>query len=212
MKLLILLLACAAIGHAGAQTMSQQPPVADTRLATEVAGKSLSTLSQLVTEENYRAMGFESPREAADATLGAPIPVYMVQLDELRAYAGGDPAALLRPLPQVVFPVNVGGATRSGMTVENAGKGWQATGFGSAALTRALADAIRASGAAEPMAVHVAALRTYFIGFRAGDGTLMFAPIRDEPEFEFRAGTAVPATQALLALRPAAVRYNGLPL
>ncbi|MDH5835264.1 hypothetical protein [Luteimonas kalidii] len=192
--------------------MSQQPPVADARLATEVAGKSLSTLSQLVTEQNYRAMGFESAGEAADATLGAPIPVYLVQLDELRAYAGGDPAALLRPLQQVVFPVNVDGATRSGITVENADKGWQASGFGSPALTRGLVDAIRASGAAEPMAVHVAALRTYFIGFHAGDGTLMFAPIRDEPEFEFRAGAAVPATQALLALRPAALRYNGLPL
>lgn len=211
MKLPILLLVCAMIGTAGAQSMTQQSAV-DVRQAGEAAGKSLATLSQLVTEQNYRAMGFESAKEVASASLGAPLPVYMVQLDELRQYAGGDPAPLLKPLSQVMFPVVVGGATRSGITVEDTGKGWQASGFGSASLSRALTDGIRASGAADPIVVHVAALRTYFIGFRDGGGNLMFAPIRDEPELEFRAGAAIPASQALLALKPAALQYNELPL
>lgn len=211
MKLPILLLVCAMVGAAGAQTMTQQPAV-DVRQAGEAAGKSLSTLSQLVTEQNYRAMGFESAKEVANASLGTPLPVYMVQLDELRQYAGGDPAPLLKPLSQVIYPVLVGGATRSGITVENTGKGWQATGFGSASLSRALVDGVQASGAGNPFVVHVAALRTYFIGFRDGGGDLMFTPIRDEPELELRAGAAIPATQALLALKPSALQYNELPL
>ena len=211
MKLPILLLVCAMIGTAGAQTMTQSSAV-DVRQAGEVAGKSLSTLSQLVTEQNFRAMGFESAKEAAGASLGTPLPVYMVQLDELRQYAGGDPAPLLKPLPQVLFPVVAGGATRSGITVENTGKGWQATGFGSPSLSRALAQGVQASGAGNAFAVHVAALRTYFIGFRDGGGNLMFAPIRDEPELQLRAGVAIPASQALLALKPAALQYNELPL
>ncbi|MCW5580942.1 MAG: hypothetical protein KIS72_06370 [Luteimonas sp.] len=211
MKLPILLLFCAMIGAAGAQSMSQQSAV-DARKAGEVAGNALSTLSQLVTEQNHRAMGFESAKEVAGASLGTPLPVYMVQLDELRQYEGADPAPMLRPLPQVIYPVLVGGAARSGITVENTGKGWQATGFGSASLSRALADGARATGAGDPFVVHVAALRTYFIGFRDGDGALMFAPIRDEPELEFRAGVAVPATQALLALKASALQYNELPL
>ena len=69
MKLPILLLVCAMIGTAGAQTMTQSSAV-DVRQAGEVAGKSLSTLSQLVTEQNFRAMGFESAKEAAGASLG----------------------------------------------------------------------------------------------------------------------------------------------
>ena len=211
MKLPILLLVCAMIGTAGAQTMTQSSAV-DVRQAGEVAGKSLSTLSQLVTEQNFRAMGFESAKEAAGASLGTPLPVYMVQLDELRQYAGGDPAPLLKPLPQVHPPVGAGGATRSGITVENTGKGWQATGFGSPSLSRALAQGVQASGAGNAFAVHVAALRTYFIGFRDGGGNLMFAPIRDEPELQLRAGVAIPASQALLALKPAALQYNELPL
>jgi len=210
MKLPILLLVCAMVGAAGAQTMTQ-PSAVDVRQAGEAAGKSLSTLSQLVTEQNYRAMGFESAKEVANASLGAPLPVYMVRLDELRQYAGGDPAPLLEPLSQVIYPVLVGGATRSGITVENTGKGWQATGFGSPSLSRALADGVKASGAS-PFVVHVAALRTHFVGFRDGGGDLMFTPIRDEPELELRAGAAVPATQALLALKPSALQYNELPL
>lgn len=211
MKLLILLLGCM-IGAAGAQTMNQQATKVDVRQATEAAGRSLDTLAKLVTEDNYSAMGFESAREAADAALGPPMPVYLVQLDELREYDGSDPAALLKPLEQVMFPVVSGGATRSGITVENTGDGWKATGFGSAQLTQAIDRASKAAGATDPVVVHVAALRTYFVAHNDADGILQFTPVRDEPELEFRAGASVQADQALLALKPVAQRYNGLPL
>lgn len=87
------------------------------------ARQSLSALGELVTEQNAQQLGFESPRQAASATLGQPFPAYLVRLDELRAWHPGASAdALLKPLDRLIYPVLVDGKVRSSVTVEKGPK------------------------------------------------------------------------------------------
>jgi len=204
-------------GAAGAQSVSQQGDANTmTRESMSAATASLRVLTQLVTDENYAAMGFASKGEAASARLGEPLPVYMIQLDELRSYGPGqDIAAMLKRLDQVVYPVLSGDNVRSAVVVEKRKSGWQAVSFGAPNYAKAVARARAAAtdaAAGSHSVVSVAALRTTFVSYRRADGTLMFIPIVDNPELKLAIDRPLSAEQALTALVPEAKRYNGLPL
>jgi len=202
-----------------AATAFAQPAreAATTRLASAAATQSLQTFQAMVTDQNYRQMGFASASEVKIATLGPPLPVAMVRLDDLRAYRpGNDPAALLRDLHKMVFPVLVNNQVRSSITVEQRGGRWEGTSFGAPKLAGMTESARRTSSSASGVAptsyvlVHVAALNRHYLGHRAGN-LLILTTIVDDPVLKLPAGRDIPAADAFAAVAPVAQRHNGLP-
>jgi len=188
-----------------------------TREAFVAATQSLQAFRAIVTAQNFRQMGFLSLAEVKIATLGPPLPVAMVQLDDLRAYRpGNDPAALLRDLHKIVFPILVNNQVRSSITVERRESRWQGTSFGAPTLAGMTERARRASSSASGVApssyvlVHVAALNRHYLGHRAGN-RLILTTIVDDPVLRLPAGRDIPAADLFAALVPIAQRHNGLP-
>jgi hypothetical protein len=185
--------------------------------AQSAAAQSLATLPKLVSAANYRELGFASPDEVATATLGAPVPMYFVRLDQLRDYpAGGDPKALLTDLHQLFYPVVVRSDTRSGIVVQETKEGWRVASFGNAGLAKQVAAVGKGEtgspgGAAADMIVQVPALGVFFLGNRNSDGSLRLTPLADSPNYGLRAGATMPAADLFAGLVPYARAYNGLP-
>jgi hypothetical protein len=185
----------------------------------DIASRSFITLRKIVTEQNFKTMGFESVDEVTSATLGQPIHVYMVRLDDLRAYKQGiDPNTLLKSLDKEIFPVSVNEQVRSSVMVEKVGDKWNVTSFGAPKLIKLLSKARKdiSDTTGVPLnscfAVHVAALNTYYIGHRAENNKLMLTTILDDSTLKFPAGKTIPAEDVFAALVPVAQQYNGLPL
>ena len=186
--------------------------------ATAVAVQALGTLQKLVTPQNAVRMGFLSPEEAATAKLIQPLPVFIVQLDELRAYSSSaDPIALLHPLEKIIVPAAVSGEVKSSIVIEKKGEKWAATSFGGPNLVKLLSrarDASVGAGAASPshcVAVYIAGLNQYFVGF-GSSGTLMLTPVVDDVSLGFQAGQPVRASAVFAKLAPVAQDYNELPM
>lgn len=202
----------------GVTLLAHAQSVSTDNNATAGARQSLSVLGELVTEQNAQQLGFESPRQAASATLGQPFPAYLVRLDELRAWHPGASAdALLKPLDRLIYPVLVDGKVRSSVTVEKGPKGWSAVGFGAPLLIRRLAEGrdvgVRSAGVPESavFAVQVPALARQYVGWRVA-GKLMLLSIADDTDRQGDRQHALPAEQVFDALAPIARAYNGLPL
>ena len=215
MKPLIALLFALALQGANAQAPAHAV-VPSMKEVTDVARQSLATLAQIVSEGNYRSLGFESADEARSARAETPLPVYLVKLDALKGYArGGDPKALLTPLDKAIVPLSVSGDVRSSVTIESRDGRWVAEGFGAPRLARALAQARRAASSSAQGAsffvVQVAALGSYFLGHVEG-GRLMLTTIIDEPNLKASAFRTLSADDVFAALAPLAQQHNGLPM
>lgn len=105
---------------------------------TDAANEGLRTFALLVTEENHKSMGFDAVADVKNASLGQPLQVMMVGLDQLRKFqTNSDPNALLNDTHQVIFPVQVRGETRSSISVSQAEGGrWKAVGYGNPYLAK----------------------------------------------------------------------------
>jgi hypothetical protein len=206
----LILLAPAAAG----QTLERQDE--SLRPATEAAQRALATFARLASEENYRALGFDSREQVRSGKLGIPARGFMIRLDELREYGGGDPTRLLHSADRVTFPVEVEGRTRSSITVALREGSWLAESFGASSYARLFTEARarlaerEGRPAAEILEVQVPALNVRFVGARR-NGALVFAPVVDDARFGFKRGEPIPAEEALTKLVPAAKEHNGLP-
>ena len=208
-------LICASVSAAAQQPMESSAMV---RQGQEVATAALGTLRSMVTEDNFRNLGFESAKDAASAVVDPPVPVYMVRLDELRALQPGQNAeALLRPANRLIYPVSVAGKVRSSIVVEQVGEKLVASSFGGpklvTAITRYRDESMRTTGtpSRDYFAVHAAALGVYFIGYRGASGPMLI-PIVDDQRAEFVAGRPVAFADAMQRLAVLARAYNGLPM
>jgi len=198
------------------QANSQQLRLLDEE-AQKAASGALATFGQLVTEDNYRAMGFDSLGEVGVARLGEPLRVFMVRLDHLQKYEpGSDPNKILSGGDQVIYPVTVGEQVRSSVTVHKVKGTWKAFDFGSPTLVKMLAKVRTYSADSTKLAissyfvVRVSALNLHFIGHRA-DGVLMLTPLFDHPGYRFKARVTMPADKVFEALLPVAREHDGLP-
>jgi hypothetical protein len=184
------------------------PVVAD---QTRAASDAIGVLRQLVTEQNYAAMGFGSLAEVKEAQVGAPLAVSNVGLEALRGYAtGSDPATLLTPSAETVYPVTVGGTVKSSITLVKSERGYAASSFGNAGIAQAIAR-VRGEAGPDAFIVRVPALQVWFIG-RRGERGLMLTPIAADPRLQVESGRPVPADAVFAQLVPLARAYNGLPL
>ena len=197
-----------AVGCAQQRGTNAPPPTGD---AQQAASNALATLQKLVTEQNYKALGFTSPDEVKSATLAQPLAQYNIGLDRLKSYqAGQDANALLTSSSETIYPVTVGGQVRSSVTVVKKETGYTTASFGNATIVKGL-TLYRGANAPDGFAVRIPAFGMYFLGSRA-ENRLMLTPISEDSRLPFRTGVAVPAEDVLKAIIPLAQAYNGLPM
>ena len=181
------------------------PPAPDPQTAAEQA---LETFRQIVTSENYQALGFQTPDEVKNAQLGQPLTVLRVPLDQLQSFSPDrNPEELLVDESRVIYPITVNEQVRSSIAVEGTDQQWRATDFGNPKLITALTQFQRESS---DFIVQIPAFSLYFIA-RRSDNVLLLTPIVDDARFGFKTGETLTATAALEAILPFAKDYNGLP-
>jgi hypothetical protein len=173
------LLACAA--HAA-------PPVpTDPNDPLVVATQSLSTLGQLATKDTYAEIGFQSLGEVAKAKLGSPVSVYMIRLDELKALdPTADPKSVMHDVKERLFPVHVGGSTRTALVVRQdaAGK-WAMASLGDVATVKLLDEAKGLHGKAkgnshEYILVKIPAIYQMFLARTDGAGKMHLVTLHED--------------------------------
>lgn len=219
MKIFItVLVSLLAVADAPAQGNMEADTQRNARETQDVAARALITFRKMVDQTNFKAMGFESSEEMAEATLGEPISVLMVELEDLRAYQpGSDPNKLLKPIDKVIYPVSSKEQVRSSIVLQKSKEGWKASDFGGANFARLVTTAREQSAKTTSLAptayfvVQVPALSAYFLGYRQGD-KLMLTSVIDDPKLNLRAGASLPAEQIFGELVPFAKKYNGLPM
>lgn len=215
MRIVIVILAVFLVLMANVHAQEYRLPLKEIQAA---ASEGLMSFSKVASkEENYRALGFESPNELGKMTLGEPLQMFMIPLDELKKYRSGqDVFEMLRGGNHVLYPVLVDNHIRSSITVAEKEKKWKAVSFGSPMMVKML-DKTRTQSiettklpSISYFVVEVPSLNLFFIAHREGV-EMFFAPVMDDPQYGFRAGATIPAGKALTAIVPAAVEHDGLP-
>jgi hypothetical protein len=222
-KLLLLLVGCTLVFSSHAQQISQ--PMSNYAMQEKstdyepVVRNALVTLRGMINAENAQAMGFRSDKEVEQAKPDTPIPLLLIQLDDLRAYQRGNNIhPLFKNYQQYLLPLSVNNEVRSSITLERKDQQLSAISYGSPTLARTLTK-VRQEAARQQnvpvgkfYSVHVAALRQYFIAYDDPSGKVMFIPVVDDNSLNLRAGRAVPAEDALESLKTIAQSYNDLPI
>jgi hypothetical protein len=205
-----LLITLLAFGGASALAQDPQPRAGTPELA---AAQGLAIL-QAMANDKAKNTGFASRTEAARATLGAPLKVFVVELKALAAFKpGNSPDVLLRSSPAAFYPVVLDGAVRSSVRVEDRGKGWEPARVGNTGLATAVArarSALSLSGGSETALVQVLALNLVFVAQKGSDGWLL-APVVDDPSVDLRVGKAELAQSVFVRLAPLAALQSGDP-
>jgi len=184
------------------------PPAGD---AQQASANALVTLRKLVTEQNYKGLGFQSADEVTGATLGQPLTQYNIGLDRLKSYEpGADASALLSASSETIYPVTVGGQVRSSVTVVKRENGYTTASFGNAAIVKALTR-YRESNTPNGFVVRIPVFGMYFLGNRI-ENRLLLTPVYEDSRVPLRTGEAVPAEEVLKVIVPLAREYNGLPM
>jgi hypothetical protein len=185
--------------------------------AAPIATEALQTFAELITEENFAQLGFESPQQVRAARLGTPANQFSVQLDKLQSYdMGQEPRDLFTPHAQVVYPVLVKDVPHGSIELVEGERGWRVASFG-ARLFSLQVGRIRQEKALElhqPVSafflLRVPALSVYFLAHQDRSG-LILTPILNDARFGFQAGTSLQASEAFRLMRPVARKTEDLP-
>jgi hypothetical protein len=212
------LIAVVALLATAVNAYAEDPAAKAVNQTRELADRELSTMRQFASDQSARALGFASEDKGANASLGEPIAVFMVRLDELQRYEPHtDPNKLLHDAETVIYPVITDGQVRSSIFLEKTNQQWNAGRFGGANLARLLNDA-RQQNSAKKMAlatgsqfaVEVPALNAYFMGWRSQE-KLMLSPVMDDPALKLSKNETLPAQEIFTRLAVAAREHNGRP-
>jgi hypothetical protein len=200
--LLLFLLGCQRSGKS--TTASARPE--------QAAAFAIGVLQRLVTEQNFRSLGFDSPEQVKRAQPGQPLAVFDVGLDQLKAYKPGvDPDHVLQQSARIIYPVTVDGQVKSSITITHKESRYQASNFGDAEIIKRLSRYRLNQPEGSDFIVRVPAFNMYFLGRRV-EGRLVLVPIIDDPRLKLTPGEAVGADIVLEQLVPLANSYNGLPM
>jgi hypothetical protein len=190
----------------------QAPPKAPVPEAGKAASDAIGVLQKLVTEQNFKSMGFDSLDEVKSAQLGQPMSVSVIGLDKLKsASAGAEASSLLTPSPETIYPVTVGGAVRSSITIIHKPEGYAPASFGNAEIVKSLSRLRQSETGQNEFVLRIPAFNMYFLARRV-ENQVVAVPIVDDPRLKIKAGEQVPLTRLLEGLRVLANEYNGLPM
>ena len=198
--------------------LAQPPQRLDRRSieqAREAAERALRTFALLVNEQNFEELGFASPGEVTEATLGDPIEEFFIRLDNLQKYEPDQRGIVISPTRRLTYPVLAGNEQRSSLTVGAGDGGWNALSFGGPNYARLLTAARKSlrgeqGSSSEIFEVRVPALNVSFVARQKGD-QIVVSPVMDDGRFGFERDAVMPLDEALAAMAEAAREHNGLP-
>lgn len=138
--------------------------------AREFAGRALRNyVTAAVTEKNAGRLGFKTAAEAQAASLGDPISVALIGLNDLKAFERGTKVgSMLRDARTLWFPVLLNGEVRSKLEISEVNGQWLAGEFGRPELARTvngvreglpkILEVVKARSSGPPMLVRIPVL------------------------------------------------------
>ena len=185
--------------------------------ANKMAATSLPTLQKLVNQSNFQKMGFRSVAEVKEASLGRPLLVSRIQLNELKEFTqGADPAKLVHSGDRVLYPVLVRNEIRSAVQMDKSAEQWSVSSYGGDNKMKLFSDAIArlstvpANADMEYQIVAIPAMNLFFIAMQK-ENKLYLTPVLDDETYGLKAGETVPAESILPRLAGIAGRMKDVP-
>lgn len=170
----------------------------------EAARKALESLPQLITEANYQSMGFSSLDEVKSAQLGAAVPRRTVSYDALLSMQpGATLSSLFTKDEQFVYPLKVGGAVKSTVSVSKRGEDWQISAIGDSFL----AGMLSSTTGENLELISIPGLNLDFTAIRQGEDWILI-PAQDNPKLNLAKGREVNASAALPAISQYAKEFD----
>lgn len=178
-----------------------------------IAARTLKSFQKAINRDNYKLFGLRSPDEISNLTLGhTPINVYLIRLDSLRSFGGGDGRNLLTKIDQVIYPVLSNDQIVSTIKLEHIGNNWSVESFGDREIAQHYQDGLKN---VETVPAH----KTYLIRIPALNISLLAVEnnminvqlLGNQSVGELKPGVMTTLQDALLRIKPVANTYNGLP-
>ena len=185
----------------------------DRAISSTDVSAAIQTFSKLVTNENAKDFGLQSPDQLKTLKEGPQFKKYMIGLDDIKNYkAGDDVGKMVKELSSVeVTLVDGAGKIQTSIEFDKNKDKWQATGFGATDAVRSLSNVqVSDSAMKTGMLVRIPALRTNFIGVNSASG-LNFIVLENNENLRLEKGQTISAADALSRLVVVANQYNGLP-
>ena len=190
-------------------------PPATFDTAAQAATASMGTLANLVGIDHPTNRGFASAAEVTSSTLADGLPVQFVGLSSLRAFTPGqDTKTLPFDKQEVMYPITVGGAVRSSVTVQKGPDGkWQTVMFGHASVAQSSQSvrlhitSTRSVDTGTLSLIEIPTVHAYLLS-HTENGVHMVTPLRDIPGTSYTTGVTQPAAQVFAALQPLAAKVN----
>lgn len=205
--ILIVAVTCALLLPAGALAQGTPPE--------QAAAKALETFTLMVDDQNYRRMGFESPGQLREASLGEPIEELTIPLAVLKAgEPAGDSEKILEKSVTRHYPLVIQNRVLSEVTIRCEGDNWKPSGFGGIGHVRDMSQMRQRLAAEKNLKSHqifevaVPQLQISFMGYKE-DGHLFLTPLYSDRRLGFTTGVPIRAEQVIEALRPMARELPG---
>lgn len=205
--ILIIAVSCILLLPAGALAEGTPPE--------QAAAKALETFTLMVDDQNYRRMGFDSPGQLQEASLGEPIEELTIPLEVLRAgEPPSDPEKILEKCLTRHYPLVLENRVLSEVTIRCEGDNWKPSGFGGVGHVREMSKMRQRLAAdkrlekSQIFEVAVPQLQISFMGYKE-DGHLFLTPLYSDRRLGFTAGVPIRAEQVIEALRPMARELPG---
>jgi hypothetical protein len=201
------LFASVIVTFAGCNISSQSSAAANSmKTADEAARKVMMSLSQLVTEANYKGLGFKSLEEVKTAQLGTGVKRRVVSYQQLLKYQPGIPfSQLFTNEEQVIYPIQVAETVRTTVSVSKRGDSWQISTLGDPQLASVLPGSGQSQAALQ--IISIPGLNLEFAGTQQGDDWILI-PVQDFPQLKFTKGRAVGTKVALPTLSNYAKEFD----
>ena len=143
-----------------------------------------------------RKVGLSGADDVRKSALDAPLKIYLVGLDALRAHAGREADEVPRvDLQQMLYPVVANGEVISSLGVQRTAQGWETGEISSPELAKLVVQVRRAAMAAEKRGassyylVQIPALQMVFVA--QGERELTLRSVTDLPQIGLAANTAI---------------------
>jgi hypothetical protein len=178
-----------------------------------IASKTLNSFRKMINRDNYKLFGFRSAKEISNLRLGtSPINVYMIRLDSLRKFEGGDGKTLLMNINQVIYPVYSNNTLASSIKLNYDGKNWSVESFSDREISQYYQDALKNISTAATNKTYLIRIPSLNISLLAVENsTINVQLLGNQPVGELKQGMTTTLQDALLKIKPIANAYNGLP-
>lgn len=188
-------------------------PAQDDPAEDRGAGKTHGSLKKLPSSI-LNSLGL-SEREAALSTRGRKLKVYMLGLDKLTAFKSGSNAKkVLVDTKETVYPVYVGKALRTSISIRKGAGGWKSASMGGAEIqflepvrmTHSKANNIKVNSY---FIVRVPAMYLSFLGYDKGND-LYLIPTHKHPDVKLGIGKSLPAEDVYIKIKPLVDKYKNV--